>query len=977
MNDDVSFQNHLLRVCAALGGFENGRYEAGDEALDCLRDLKRFLRMDEHNDDRPAHALLGKWNVLNSDLLHLLIVAVQSTNFKMAFAVCEVLVPLTWPTEKPTANDLDILVSYKRAFLQKGVWGAVLAVILKLISIPMRKRSETDHARLKLVLCLIRNVLAINDTQDHINSSNQAYLKSTYQEELIQRLQEEDVIDFLLSLAGSANELEFRQWNTLVLEIFFHIFYGRNVNDLIEKTSMAPKSSLASLLQKEKISKKPANGRHARFGGTLAINTTNGSQIHVPKLPEKKTAAFDSMKKAANKKWNIVTTDMIAEKPLILSTSSKVFYNIAKSFSDNCINELLPSVKRDFDVEKDSLLENDYLHFFFVMGFFMEFFLATNKEFSNFESITGVIDNRMTAFIFRKMHNYLDEKLLGLVRMDASTDEEVRQASLQIQSQLFYEETNLQLIVSLSKQDNPRSKRYMECLVNVIDIIFGLLEANWNTGSGFVTRRKTKANTVAEEDEDEEDYEHLHVSHERVFAVAKFEQYFGYDSVIDTYCTLLKYYKSLDVSTLKQITKMFQRISHTEKCDKESLFYHASILYRFNEILNDPVSKLPIFDDLILFIKVTISSFSLRINDNPLLIFEIFCPKTKSDCYRIQNGDDEVDLPWDFEPETNEVTNVNVVDAYSVPSTDPIMRNDQIRGLSTLISKTFDGTAFIKWLASVYDQSMRKVMYDDFDDIIAEDERDNGIALVHFVTDYRSPPSVSSILDSQNGKLLLGLLGFEEHESETVTWKFPKEIELETIESLERLKLFSKRPPVKKPTSRKRKSAVELDAEADPTNYTVIDSPTSRKSKKNHPSKDSLPDENVPSSPIPDIVTPEDNADFSQTLSSEAALRLPKNQKFQILLAKKRDRSRREQTNTERNKFVQDDYDSLSEPEGSDRPASISNTVDSSLTTEEPQNFGPEKLVDEIDTTYQPTKKASDTSTKRRLMIVDSSDDEN
>ena len=96
------------------------------------------------------------------------------------------------------------------------------------------RRSENDHARLHLIISLIRNVLAINDFHDSsIHASNQSYLSATCQEELVARMTQEDVIELLLSLAASTNEFEYRPWNTLLLEIFFYIFQYRTVPDLL------------------------------------------------------------------------------------------------------------------------------------------------------------------------------------------------------------------------------------------------------------------------------------------------------------------------------------------------------------------------------------------------------------------------------------------------------------------------------------------------------------------------------------------------------------------------------------------------------------------------------------------------------------------------------------------------------------------------------------------------------------------------
>jgi replication fork protection complex subunit Tof1/Swi1 len=225
-------------------------YVPGDEATgyydltsDCLRDLKRFLRLDEEEKDRTTHLLLGKWKFVETDLIPLLITSSNQKNYKLAMATCEVLVPLTWPIEKnSSAEEKDILIMYKAAFLKKGTWNAVysnltprFSIMLHLFSVPYSQRPEKDQARLRLLLCLVRNVLAIADSVDSVASSKEQYWNSTLQEDLIVLMKAENMLDLIISLAASANEPEFRQWSALMLEIVYCVFRERSVEDIFKK----------------------------------------------------------------------------------------------------------------------------------------------------------------------------------------------------------------------------------------------------------------------------------------------------------------------------------------------------------------------------------------------------------------------------------------------------------------------------------------------------------------------------------------------------------------------------------------------------------------------------------------------------------------------------------------------------------------------------------------------------------------------
>jgi replication fork protection complex subunit Tof1/Swi1 len=172
-------------------------------------------------------------------------------------------------------------------------------------------------------------------------SSNDKFWKSSAQviisnqEELVQRMQEEEMIDLLLSLAASSGDLEYRPFNCLLLEIFHLIFYGRPVENISETVQ---KSTLEGLLQKEKLKKKRSGTRHPRFGGTYSMETTNGSKINVRKAPIDNSFDFDSGKKPETVHFKKFQKELYTERPLVLTSSPKIFRSIAKSFMENCLN---------------------------------------------------------------------------------------------------------------------------------------------------------------------------------------------------------------------------------------------------------------------------------------------------------------------------------------------------------------------------------------------------------------------------------------------------------------------------------------------------------------------------------------------------------------------------------------------------------------------------------------------------------------
>lgn len=108
----------------------------------------------------------------------------------------------------------------------------------------------------------------------------------------------------------------------------------------------------------------------------------NGCKINVRKVPVNDTVNFDNGKIAQrerNFKGEVQTL-----RPFSLMSSPPLFRNIAELFLENCFNsvsnfdlDLFSSVKRDMDIELQSILEKDYLHFFYLLGFFLDFYLET------------------------------------------------------------------------------------------------------------------------------------------------------------------------------------------------------------------------------------------------------------------------------------------------------------------------------------------------------------------------------------------------------------------------------------------------------------------------------------------------------------------------------------------------------------------------------------------------------------------------
>nr|KAJ3423166.1 Topoisomerase 1-associated factor 1 [Polyrhizophydium stewartii] len=529
---DDPFDNHLLSVCAALGGFQRTPnaapvYVPGDECLACLRDLKRFLRSAEQQKDRHVHDLLHKWRVVQNDLLPLLVASVRSDNLKTAVTVCEIMVPLTWPFNADGAPDFhDQLKTYQDAFLAEDVLPSMLAVMVHLFSVPFRQRSENDHARLRLFVTLIRNLLAPSDTQVAATVSAEQYKRSVLQERLVSKMQADGIVDLVMSICGSLSDEEFDGWNSLVAEIIFLIFHRRSVRDIVKKERLG--SQLQDLIKKEENAKRASlqsrpSSRHSRFGGTFSIE-----------LP---------------------------------------------------VRHLAVSIKRDIDRERPHLKDPDFLRYIWLCQFALELrrMLCDQGREISVSSVLSVMTVPNLVFTIRRLLASRDEKLETVHELTMSSDDNLGDIANQLITTLFYEHDNAMLLRSLCKDPRNHTKR----LLNVTEKTVAQ--------QGFlITRRKIggRRKAVSQPSSRLSDagsgdcrmYPDAGTSHpltpdadsqgsdadesaaaprfvERAFDFEHYVSGFASEATVQIYCQLLRYYPDISDATLAQILRMFKRLN--------------------------------------------------------------------------------------------------------------------------------------------------------------------------------------------------------------------------------------------------------------------------------------------------------------------------------------------------------------------------------------------------------------------------------
>ncbi|KAF9285158.1 Topoisomerase 1-associated factor 1 [Mortierella alpina] len=759
---DPDTESLLVSTCLALGGFEDRSenvedttqvYVMGDECLECLKDIKKFIKYYDDPGDNVVLAFLGKMGILEKDLIPIMLLntpADNSTKERLVLACIELMVPMTWIIDYKALQDiasieedvsivgnlhqrLETLRGYKKAFLRRGVLGAVFAVLLKPLEVEYRMRSTRDQAVIRLGLSLFRNLVAIPDTESSVRGTMDQFISSVMQEELLERFQEENIMALFVTLASSATDAQLTEWNTLTLETFFYIFMGVEPDDLIPTVSGQIKNSaLQDLLQKEELQKKSQSTagrkRHDRFGTTGEIRLQNGSRM----VLHQKGALFasfenqlDQIKKPRAKARRQKESDEYRKN--VTKAGSVTLRNLAMTLLESCFNPLFSSLRRDIELRREKLKEHHMGQYHFLMSFLLKFqrhnadYLTRTyneqKKAANprqlpsleedykkkmlqcdFDLVATALETRSVYQVIGHMRQEFEvgknqkwnsirkamccfiEMLSTLYAMIKSPNEEYRDASDNVQNNLYHEDATLELFLDLAKNYTKQSTKYLHTLVQMIHILLKTLENYSNSKSYMfilkkraVKKRKQKAKDVAniaegdgqngqpedgvepsqdqsqqqelpqeqehaqEDDDDEMNDIPTHTLKEHQFVFQDFERRFASERVVNTYCIFLESFEELDETQLHYAASLFHRIA--VNCKNVAVFYKLSTLQLFHQILQN--NREDVKRDMAPLISYLMHQFFKKLQEYPLLIVEVFFPRSRKVCLDINVGREE------------------------------------------------------------------------------------------------------------------------------------------------------------------------------------------------------------------------------------------------------------------------------------------------------------------------------------------------
>ncbi|KAF6845173.1 topoisomerase 1-associated factor 1 (timeless protein) [Colletotrichum musicola] len=551
---------HINSLVSALGGTsaaDDGKYRLGDEALDVLRDLKKWIRFyDEKTNRMDVARCISEANLIEGDLLPILAGWPENETenkfrARIALACFEIMVPLTWPLERDPAQmtnnhhrHMPVLelaqVGYKRAIINfdgAQILHTAVRVALPSMAISIGDRSPREQGIIKLALFFLRNVAMITPPPNVKYDEDEAQISRST---VIDAFSFQDIFMVLLMMASNMGE-DFRTEDVIIMEIIYHLVKQVNVKKLFmneQQMNKAKAHELSSLMNKEKSMRNAYNRkgptRHNRFGTMVWMNREDGkvstltgqdaladSATRQQKLDESKT--FKPPRRARREETD--AKDLGA--PVKLNArASKQLRTFVEDFLDAGFNPLFEHVRKSIDREASHVLTYHRRQFMYLVAWFLEAERARRKskrdakkqavadDVSSFNIVAGVLNQTMFVTLTKTMHESWEHKdwptltaafrcftqiLLTVQEMSESGNEDDQEIAENTLSRLFYEDSTHDLVANVVRQYKDQGFEYLDSVTELTHNFVRILEAyskqnvDMQVRSRKRTRRKKKA----------------------------------------------------------------------------------------------------------------------------------------------------------------------------------------------------------------------------------------------------------------------------------------------------------------------------------------------------------------------------------------------------------------------------------------------------------------------------------------------------
>lgn len=424
----------------------------------CLKSLKRLrkeLNEDTRTDKNHTAVLLGELRIFRNFLVPLAKTCSTERDDKVLVEATKVAVQLTMPVGsadkgESRAKRVFHLQQFKSELLKPGALQAFMRLIeqpLANSATPSSARKKEDKLVVELLLWFLRNLLAVPDMQlNKSGSSKNAHLLNLH-EDFIIMLQKESIFDMILFLGEYVGTENNRDWNFILLEIFYQIFRGAEAEDLFnlvqsgssnnntnrasatqenESTennvspigaasdnnkstdAMDPLKSLHLKMRAKRVqANKALSSRHSRFGGKLKLSGTSSGQGVLSSAFELAGNSVSSMNGSLGAKAGAMNKPNRRKKDTDLAQAHDVHVmgndvrsitasrrmrrvqrDLCQEMIDRCYGPLFKALKQDFRRDDHRVLQTDHYQFVWLAGLCMAFECRRREKEANLTNLT-------------------------------------------------------------------------------------------------------------------------------------------------------------------------------------------------------------------------------------------------------------------------------------------------------------------------------------------------------------------------------------------------------------------------------------------------------------------------------------------------------------------------------------------------------------------------------------------------------------
>ncbi|KAF2791486.1 drug resistance protein MdrA [Melanomma pulvis-pyrius CBS 109.77] len=561
---DPEIRAHVYSLISALGGIgEDGTYALGDDALLCLKDLRKWLKFaDGQLNRRDVARCMAEANLVKGDLLEMLAkiserVMQDKLKHKVAVAILELLVPLTWPFEidpvEATVNHHKhgpyiqlAQIGYKRAVLQYDrarILQTAVRIALPSMAVPLRERTPRDEGIIRIALYFIRNIVMLSPPSsvpmdiDEAEVSRSATIETFY---------EQDIFQVILSVASSIGE-DFVTQDVLILETLFYLLKGIDAEKLFmedRKLSSKNTNELKDLIQKEKAMlagyARHAPTRHNRFGTMIWLkrddekfSTISGQDVlgKAQKSMQKMdtTKKWNKPKRTGRKKGEEEHESEEFNLPVALTSSARKHIKaFVEEFLDSSFNPLFLHLRKALERETERVETRHSRQYFYLVSWFLRAECArrrtikeraadpkSNEVLTAEDESYGLVAEVMNQETFILLNRFLqksqDEKawqdlnagmrcftqiLLTVQEMADSALEDDQEIAENIQNRIFYEESTHDRVVNVLRSYKDQGFGYLDAVTELSHVFLRMLERYSKQNVDLQVRSKKRARKI-------------------------------------------------------------------------------------------------------------------------------------------------------------------------------------------------------------------------------------------------------------------------------------------------------------------------------------------------------------------------------------------------------------------------------------------------------------------------------------------------